>query len=413
MTKERRHNPLHTWLFGYAYMFLFSLRFSEAFWVIYLRSKGLSFAWIGLLETVFHIAALTGEIPTGWIADRFGRRISLLIGRILSIIAAFLVLRATGPGGFALAFIFSALGYTCNSGAYDALIYDELKADGKSDQYTRVMGALNAVYLIGAASAAFIGGLVAQRALSLLYVITIGVDVSAVLLLLPLRERAFRDAGQLVERPSLRRDMRLLLATLRRPELASLMLLWAIVSTLATSMRMYGQSYLRQAKLSLAGIGAVGTVGDLGAVLPSNFAYWLEERFGDRRPLFAGGVLMPVILILAGVIPVGRAWIWLAALIALLLAANILSETLYPLFSGAVNALVPSGQRATVLSSGSMLFSLMMMIVFPLIGLCGDHFGLGWGFCIAGIGGLLAVGAILALLHRKPLTGTAKAVQEE
>ncbi|HEY3314784.1 MAG TPA: MFS transporter [Bacillota bacterium] len=59
---------------SYLYMVLFSMRFSEAFWVVYLSGRGLSFAMIGLLETVFHVASMLGEIPTGWIADRSGGR---------------------------------------------------------------------------------------------------------------------------------------------------------------------------------------------------------------------------------------------------------------------------------------------------------------------------------------------------
>ncbi len=55
-------------------MALFSLRFTEVFWVVFLRSKGLSYAAIGLLETVFHISSLACEMPTGLIADRWGRR---------------------------------------------------------------------------------------------------------------------------------------------------------------------------------------------------------------------------------------------------------------------------------------------------------------------------------------------------
>ncbi|MGE5551417.1 MAG: MFS transporter [Bacteroidota bacterium] len=107
------------------YMFLFSLRFSEAFWVIYLRSKGMSFAVIGLLETVFHLVSLAGEVPTGWIADRFGRKASLIAGRVLSILAALLALQASNAAGLAVAFSFSALSYTCHSGAFDALVYED------------------------------------------------------------------------------------------------------------------------------------------------------------------------------------------------------------------------------------------------------------------------------------------------
>jgi hypothetical protein len=48
-----------------------------------------------------------------------------------------------------------------------------------------------------------------------------------------------------------------------------------------------------------------------------------------------------------------------------------------------------------------MLFSLMMMIVFPLIGVCGDTLGLGRGFIIVGVGTLMAGGAAFIMLKKR------------
>lgn len=99
------------------------------------------------METVFHIASFSGEVPTGWVADRWGRKTSLILGRLLTIVAAILLLKARSPVGFGIGFVFSALEYNCHSGAYDAMVYDELKADGKIADFTRVMGFINVLYL--------------------------------------------------------------------------------------------------------------------------------------------------------------------------------------------------------------------------------------------------------------------------
>lgn len=384
---------------GKVYMFFFSLRFSEALWVVYLRSRGLSFAMVGLLETVFHIASLTGEIPTGWIADRFGRKTSLITGRLLSIVSALLMLGSSSPVGFGIAFVVSAYSFNCHSGAFDALIFDDLKLDGRERDFTRVTGLINSVYLIGSSLAALLGGIVATRALQLLYVLNIAVDVIAVIMLIPISERRLPEVARLArERINLGRDLQELGAAVRNRTLAGLMLLWAVGGALATSFRFYGQSYMSDMLIPLPFIGVVGMLGDLLAAVPSRYAYRIEGRWGDRRPLIAGSAALAAVILAAGALggsgAVGR---WLT--VVMVLAATVVNETLYPLFSSALNALVPSERRATLLSTASMVFSIVMMGVFPLVGICGDALGLGFGFVIVG-GGTLALGGVAGLALR-------------
>lgn len=173
------------------------------------------------------------------------------------------------------------------------------------------------------------------------------------------------------------------------------MLLWAVVAALTTSTRFYGQSLLRDARVPLTAIGLAGMLGNLAAIVPTTFAAWVERRFGTYPPLYAGSALVPVSILLAGLVP-RTGFVALAVLVALILASDILSEGLYPLFSKAVNALTPSDRRATVLSSGSMLFSLVMMVLFPPIGLCSDKVGVAAGFALAG-GGALLLGGVFVI----------------
>lgn len=94
-----------------------------------------------------------------------------------------------------------------------------------------------------------------------------------------------------------------------------------------------------------------------------------------------------------------------ALVVAALIGVSVLNEGLDPLFSSSVNRLVPSQRRATVLSSGSMLFSLVMIVIFPVIGLLGDRLGLRWGFMAVGALGT-AMAAVLLLPRRPRATWT-------
>lgn len=158
------------------YHFLFALRFGEVFWVIFLRSKGLSFGAIGLLETVFHITSVLGEVPTGVMADRFGRKWSLAAGRLLAALSAGIMVLSNDRPVLAGAFVLNALSYTCHSGAYEAFLYDSLPA-GENGESTRVLGTANSIYLLGTFLTVTVAGVVGERSLKALYALSIAVDL--------------------------------------------------------------------------------------------------------------------------------------------------------------------------------------------------------------------------------------------
>lgn len=78
--------------------------------------------------------------------------------------------------------------------------------------------------------------------------------------------------------------------------------------------------------------------------------------------------------------------------------ANFFNSVLYPVQSDSLNRLVPSEQRATLLSVNSMFFSLSMILTFPLVGALAD--GLGLPVVFAGLGVLLTVLWMLTLKLR-------------
>lgn len=84
----------------------------------------------------------------------------------------------------------------------------------------------------------------------------------------------------------------------------------------------------------------------------------------------------------------GRHFGWFAFSFILQSVGNSFNSALYPVQSDSLNRLVPSKQRATLLSVNSMFFSLSMILSFPLAGALADRLGLPMVF--AGLGVLLA-----------------------
>ncbi|HET9200585.1 MAG TPA: MFS transporter, partial [Dehalococcoidia bacterium] len=80
----------------YAYRFVSNFQFWMPIFVIFLiEDRGLTLAQIALLETVFSITSLSAEVPTGAVADRFGRRTSILLGA--TVLSGAIVFYALAP----------------------------------------------------------------------------------------------------------------------------------------------------------------------------------------------------------------------------------------------------------------------------------------------------------------------------
>lgn len=393
----------------YVYQFLFSLRFGEVFWVIFLRSKGLSLASIGLVETVFHIASILGEVPTGVMADRFGRKWSLAVGRLLAALSAGIMLLSNDPLVLAVAFALNALSYTCHSGAYEALLYDSL-ASGMNGEFTRVLGTANSIYLLGTFLTAVAAGVVGERSLKALYALSIAVDLccfgAAACLKEPLKIRRLAAPGSPLERVGKNEQLAGLVQAMKNPFLRSLLFVWAATGALTASVKFYGQALLKDMAVPLSGIAAASAGANLIGMAAARSAHRWEKRLGRERALGGGSALLPasVMLALAGA-SLSKGSFARAMVTACYIGPAVMNEALYPIFSNAVNSIVRAPHRATVLSTAGMLFSILMTVLFPAIGALGDRTGLHFGLAVAALAVEIAILVSLFRSHPERNTG--------
>ncbi len=65
-----------------------SFALGNAAWVALLAQRGYSIGQIGILEAIFHVVSLSGEIPSGVMADVLGRKKVMILSRIMSVLSA-------------------------------------------------------------------------------------------------------------------------------------------------------------------------------------------------------------------------------------------------------------------------------------------------------------------------------------
>lgn len=122
------------------YGFLKNQKYYEPFLILALRERGLSFFAIGLLIGFRQVWVNVLEIPSGFIADTFGRRRSM-IASFGAYILSFVIF-AVSPRLWSLfpGMFFFAVGEAFRTGTHKAMIFDWLTSRGREDERTRVYG---------------------------------------------------------------------------------------------------------------------------------------------------------------------------------------------------------------------------------------------------------------------------------
>ena len=382
----KRNVPLH-----YVFVFLMEFGLSRGIWMLYLAFKGLSLFQIGLMETIFHVTSFLMEVPTGAIADLYGRKTSRVLGRVADVISTALILLSKDFTGIAVGFVFSALSYNLESGAGDALVFDSMKQLGEEDHYVKVRGRSEVILQVVSVLSLLIGGYVATLSFDRVYQISLVISLLAV-------ASAFRFTEPTIDRPENRGSVFKLLikqvtdslSVIRADKrVAGLILLSELVGVFCTTIFFYIQNYYKAQGLTTFQIGAILALGSVLAAIAASQAERVK-RFGRLR----------VLLFVISLAMVVSLWGLLLAKVGFIFFAMVgtLYTLLWILTGDAIHQIIPSEQRATIISLQSMLFSLFMIVLFPIVGKVGDLYGLRVAFVGVAAAATLALGAFVLAL---------------
>jgi MFS family permease len=341
--------------------------FSAVLTPFYTEWGGLTLAQVLLLNSWFMLCSFLLEVPTGTVADRFGRKTSLVLGSAIASCAVLFYTSRPALPVFLLAEAMLACAYTLHSGADEALAYDSLAAAGQEGRAKAVIARMESFKLAGIVLGSVAGGWVAAR-----FGLTGPMRAYAVpgllscLLALTLREpRGAQGEKRLSYWRVLEEGGRLFLS---HKVLLLLTLEMVLVNALVWGLIWLYQPALLRAGFPLPKLGLVHAASCIGQILLLSRVETLERLAGSkRRFLVLGGAAAGLSLIAAGL---GRTPLVLVPAIVLAFTFG-LSRA--PLFSAYMNRYIPSHTRATVLSMASMLRTLGIVVVNPLVGWGADR----------------------------------------
>ncbi len=339
-----------------------SFQIAGASWVALLAARGFSLAEIGIAEGVFHIASLLFEIPSGVISDVFGRKKCMILSQCMFILSALLMIFSEGLLGICVSLVASAFGYNFASGTREALAYDSLKVAGQEEKYLAYSSVEYSIYRISSACATLCAGLallLGHRRANFLDMV-----LSSICLLFCFRLKEVEAEQRQFEGTIGARLLRCFRECLHflthNGRSLSLMLFNSIFGSIPVLTAFFLQARLTENGLSATWLGpglfAITLGGAVGAKAVTALAKWDYRKvavmciLGIAVGLALSLHTMPLVMIIGGFI------------------GNLFDDMLQVRTDALLNERFPSAQRATLLSASSLTFSLVMVLMSPLMG---------------------------------------------
>ena len=372
---------------------------------LFLLDAGLSNAEAFAANAFFALGQVIFEVPTGVVADTRGRRFSFLLGAFTLLVSTLLYLfmwTAEAPFvGWAVASVLLGLGFTFFSGATEAWLVDALNASGYRGNLESVFGRAQAVAGGAMLAGSVGGGFIAQATnLGVPYVVRaamLGVTLAVAWWFM-------HDVGFTPQRgASPVGAVRSVVAGAVNGGLRNAPVRWLMLAAPFTVGVGFYAFYAMQPYLlelfgdpNAYGIAGLAAAMVAAAQMVGGFAVpWVRRLFTRRTyALILSAVVGAVALALIGLTS--------SFVLALLLLAGwcLLAAIEEPMRRAFINPLIPSGQRATVLSFDSLMGSTGGIVLQPALGRSADLFGYGPSYVISGAISALAVPfAVLARLE--------------
>jgi MFS family permease len=363
---------------------------------LFLLDAGLSNTEAFAANAFFTVGQVLFEVPTGVVADTRGRRFSFLLGAATLLVSTLLYLvmwQIHAPlAGWAVASILLGLGFTFFSGATEAWLVDALAFTKFEGNLETVFGRAQTVGGIAMLFGSVAGGVIAQASnLGVPYLVRAAMlGVTLVIAWWFMRDLGFSPARDSSPVAAVRTVVRGAVdGGFRNPPVRWLMLaspftvgvgFYAFYATQPYLLQLYGD----ETAYGIAGLAAALIAGAqiVGGLLVSRVRRLFSRR---TQALILGGFLNVALLIAIGLIQNFVVALILLALWALIFAFEM------PLRQAFINGLIPSEQRATVLSFDSLLGSAGGVVAQPALGRTADVYGYPASYVASGIVQALAI----------------------
>lgn len=172
--------------------FLTGLVFWYGIEKLFMSSIGINAVGVGATTAILLAFNLLFDIPSGILADKWSRKGMLFVSAVSLAICSVILGLSTGLALYIVGYLFYGVYVVTTSGTYQAIMYDSLHEEGRSNQYSKINGRAYALFLAGAGVANVASGFIAYSfSYSATFYITVISCVLNAFLILSLKEPVF------------------------------------------------------------------------------------------------------------------------------------------------------------------------------------------------------------------------------
>jgi MFS family permease len=386
------------------YGFLKNLRFFDAFIILIFLNDGLSYFHIGLLYSIREITIQIFEIPSGILADSWGRRKAMLIA-LLSYIVSFIFFYLSYSFIFYLiAMIFFGFAEAFRSGTHKAMIVDYLHQNQLSDIKTQYYGSTRSWSQMGSSLAAIGGSAIVfvSGIYKLIFLLTIIPYLLNLILIWSYPKTLDYKSNKIQSISffnSIKNTFHSSIITFSKPEIMKILFSSSVIIAFFKSLKDYIQPMISNLALSLTLIITLTNITDVQkeAILiglfysiiftitsfSSRYAYKIEQKFKNSSNAANLIYLFAALSILLS----GTLYKYEFQTIAIIIFLGLyISQNLRrPIMVTYLSEKIPENILATGLSVESQLKTLIIVILSPVVGFIIDTFSLSSGIIFCGL----------------------------
>lgn len=352
--------------------------------VLFYQDNGMGMHDIFILKAIYSVAIVVMEIPSGWMADIWGRKKTLILGAVLGSVGFLAYSFSYGFLAFAVAEIILGIGHSFVSGADSAMLFDSLKANNKTREYTKQEGRITSVGNFAEAIAGVLGGFLAAISLRTPFYFQFAVAAMAIPAALTLIEPKIHSTEHVHSIKKLVQNIKKTLVINHNLRIS--ILLSAVTGTATLTFAWLVQPFFKAIDLPVEMFGIFWTALNLTVGVSSVFAHRVEIFLGKRYTLLVIILLLSVGYFLSGIaITFGG--------VAFLFLFYLIRGIATPVLKNYINQYTESEVRATMLSVRNFIIRISFAVIGPLLGWITDNISLNYAFILAG--GIYLISALI------------------